>query len=269
MARQRPAAEGSERQGVQMSGGAIAALSGLALLVVFMVQNTEEIEVRLPVLEPQLAGLASHSRYCFARRIGLVRPGRVPPSSASRRATSRVTVSAAISGSARHLLRRSRDVLRHHHAVAGPTVDCRRRRRLLVIAAVPDRGRPQSVVEVLPSRRGNSSTAIPYRTRLPNARLRHPGYPPAVTIYEDILLLRRAARRRTTRAIVRAVWRGSRRTDGLRQDVGGEGLGIDDPARRCDLVVDPTAAPRLQGPGRRSVWRPATGPRAGAPSRRL
>ncbi len=28
-----------------MSGGAIAALSGLALLVVFMVQNTEEIEV--------------------------------------------------------------------------------------------------------------------------------------------------------------------------------------------------------------------------------
>ncbi len=47
MATQRPATEQNEQQGFRMSGGAIAALGGLVLLAVFMVQNTEKIEVNL------------------------------------------------------------------------------------------------------------------------------------------------------------------------------------------------------------------------------
>ncbi len=47
MATQRPATEQIEQQRFSMSGGAIAALGGLVLLAVFMVQNTEKIEVSL------------------------------------------------------------------------------------------------------------------------------------------------------------------------------------------------------------------------------
>jgi uncharacterized integral membrane protein len=36
----------SEQTGLRLSGGAIASLSGLALLVIFMAQNTEKISVK-------------------------------------------------------------------------------------------------------------------------------------------------------------------------------------------------------------------------------
>ena len=36
---------GGEQQGVRLSGGAIASLGGLALLVIFIVQNTEDVRL--------------------------------------------------------------------------------------------------------------------------------------------------------------------------------------------------------------------------------
>lgn len=36
----------SEQTGLRLSGGAIASLSGLALLIIFMVQNTESVTVK-------------------------------------------------------------------------------------------------------------------------------------------------------------------------------------------------------------------------------
>jgi uncharacterized integral membrane protein len=43
--------EDGAKQGAALGGGAIAALGGLALLVIFMFQNTEDVTVKLLVFE--------------------------------------------------------------------------------------------------------------------------------------------------------------------------------------------------------------------------
>jgi len=42
-------APAGDRQGLRLGGGAIASLSGLAVLVVFMVQNTDDVTVKFLV----------------------------------------------------------------------------------------------------------------------------------------------------------------------------------------------------------------------------
>ena len=69
-------------EGRRLGGGAIASLSGVALLVIFMIQNTTR-PARLPVLEFHLAALAPHCGVGAARGVGVVRIGRDAPSSAS------------------------------------------------------------------------------------------------------------------------------------------------------------------------------------------
>jgi hypothetical protein len=58
-------------QGRRLGAGAIASLSGLGLLVIFMVQNTNA-SARLPS-DVHLAALASHCGVGAARGVGVVR----------------------------------------------------------------------------------------------------------------------------------------------------------------------------------------------------
>ena len=51
---------GPESEGRRLGGGAIASLVGVGLLVVFMLQNTESVRPRLPLLALHLAAVAPH-----------------------------------------------------------------------------------------------------------------------------------------------------------------------------------------------------------------
>jgi hypothetical protein len=70
-------------QGRRLGGGAIASLSGVGLLVVFMIQNTQRVRLDFLFLDLHLAALAPHDGLRAARGAGVVRTGRDAPSPAS------------------------------------------------------------------------------------------------------------------------------------------------------------------------------------------
>ena len=59
-----------------LSGGAIVSLGGIAVLVVFIVQNTQDVQLPLPLPGLHVAAVAVHDRGRALRRAGVVRARR-------------------------------------------------------------------------------------------------------------------------------------------------------------------------------------------------